>query len=407
MRIAAAAWTVLATTAAVTTATTTAATARPDDDPMELGVFVGAHLFSHTNELGANDGDPSSTSPENAVTFGLRLGYRVLPGFRLEGELALMPTSSRGGDADLFVVGWRGHAVFQVLDGSIAPFVLLGVGGSSLSSEKNAVLHEDTDFVPEGGIGARIKVAGNWGVRLDGRILLPPSTSGSGVTVDWEILGGIYATFSAPAKKPAPAGVPAPPPAAVAPAPMKDSDGDGIPDQDDKCPDEAEDRDGFQDADGCPDPDNDGDGILDKDDRCPNEPETKNGFQDDDGCPDEVPSAVKRFTGRIAGVTFALGSVTIDESSDWVLDAAARVLKNNPTVKLEIAGHTDDTGTQDKNTKLSQARADAVKAYLVAKGVEAERLTAVGYGPDRPVDSGKTPQARARNRRVEFKILTQ
>src|SRR4051812_17667717 len=74
---------------------------------------------------------------------------------------------------------------------------------------------------------------------------------------------------------------PPPPP----PKPL-DTDGDGIPDKLDKCPTEPEDKDGFQDADGCPDPDNDGDGILDKDDKCPNEPEDKDGFEDEDGCPD-------------------------------------------------------------------------------------------------------------------------
>ncbi len=65
-----------------------------------------------------------------------------------------------------------------------------------------------------------------------------------------------------------------------------DRDGDGIVDDKDRCPDEPEDRDGFQDEDGCPDPDNDQDGILDIDDKCPAEPESKNGRQDEDGCPD-------------------------------------------------------------------------------------------------------------------------
>ena len=69
------------------------------------------------------------------------------------------------------------------------------------------------------------------------------------------------------------------------PATTEDNDGDGIPDGVDKCPDEAEDKDGFEDADGCPNPDNDGDGIPDGFDNCPNEPEDTDGFQDEDGCP--------------------------------------------------------------------------------------------------------------------------
>ncbi|MDB4983521.1 MAG: OmpA domain protein [Myxococcales bacterium] len=75
-------------------------------------------------------------------------------------------------------------------------------------------------------------------------------------------------------------------PVALGPAKPIDTDGDGIPDDRDTCPDDKEDRDGFEDADGCPDPDNDKDLILDVNDKCPNEPETYNGFQDDDGCPD-------------------------------------------------------------------------------------------------------------------------
>ncbi len=71
--------------------------------------------------------------------------------------------------------------------------------------------------------------------------------------------------------------------------PDPDNDQDGITDAMDKCPNEPEDKDGFQDADGCPDPDNDQDGVPDAADKCPNDPETKNGFQDDDGCPDVAP----------------------------------------------------------------------------------------------------------------------
>src|SRR5215470_11492512 len=186
------------------------AAARADDDPVELGFFAGAHLFSNTNELGAFDNDPSGTSPSNAFTFGARFGFKIWTHFRLEGELALMPTTSRRGDSELFIVGWRANAVFQILDGPVAPFVLLGIGGSTITSEKPSVLHEDTDLVPQGGVGARIAVAPSWGFRLDARILIPPSTVGTGSTVDWELLGGVYATFGG--KKPA-----APPPAPTPP----------------------------------------------------------------------------------------------------------------------------------------------------------------------------------------------
>src|SRR5215468_9398274 len=141
--------------------------ARADDDPVELGFFAGAHLFSDTNELGAYDNDPNGTSPSSSFTFGARLGFKIWTHLRLEGELALMPTTSRRGDSELFIIGWRANASFQILDGPVAPFVLLGIGGSTITSEKQSVLHEDTDLVPQGGVGARIAVGPTWGVRLD------------------------------------------------------------------------------------------------------------------------------------------------------------------------------------------------------------------------------------------------
>ena len=104
-----------------------------------------------------------------------------------------------------------------------------------------------------------------------------------------------------------------------------DFDNDGIYGERDLCPDEEEDFDGFEDADGCPDPDNDRDGILDVDDKCPNDPETYNGFEDEDGCPDEVPEEVKQFTGVIKGIHFDFGKATIRAGSHGLLDQAAQV----------------------------------------------------------------------------------
>jgi OOP family OmpA-OmpF porin len=189
--------------------------------------------------------------------------------------------------------------------------------------------------------------------------------------------------------------------------PEKDDDGDAVAGSKDKCPTQAEDKDGFQDDDGCPDPDNDGDGIADAGDRCTDQPETKNGFQDADGCPDEIPPAVAKFTGTIQGITFTTGTARIRRASNNILDEAAAVLKENPSVRVEIGGHTDDRGDAEKNKKLSRARAESVKKYLVSKGVDESRLRAVGYGPDQPVDPGKGRAARARNRRVEFVIITE
>jgi OOP family OmpA-OmpF porin len=180
---------------------------------------------------------------------------------------------------------------------------------------------------------------------------------------------------------------------------------------------EPEDKDGFQDADGCPDPDNDGDGIPDTADKCPNDPETKNGYQDEDGCPDEIPAKLKQFTGVIQGINFKTGDSALQASSNGTLDKAVAVLKEFGDLKLEIQGHTDDQplkpgGKFADNQALSQARAESVKAYFVSKGIIEARLTAKGFGETVPVEdtkelkAGKLDAARAKNRRVEFKLVS-
>ena len=190
--------------------------------------------------------------------------------------------------------------------------------------------------------------------------------------------------------------------------PEPDNDGDGVPDVSDKCPNDAEDRDGFADEDGCPDLDNDGDGIADAADKCPNEPETRNGVDDEDGCPDSGGQVV------IAGghielpdnVSFDSGRATIAARSEALLDRVADKLNAHPEVRrVRIQGHTDDLGSAQKNHDLSQARAEAVRFYLIRRGVDPERLQAVGYGNTRPLDKRRTPEARAKNRRVELIVV--
>ncbi len=199
--------------------------------------------------------------------------------------------------------------------------------------------------------------------------------------------------------------------------PDPDNDGDGVPDAADKCPLEAEDKDGFQDDDGCPDPDNDGDGVPDAQDKCAADPETKNGFQDEDGCPDEIPAKLKAFTGVIQGINFKVSSADLQPASNKTLDKAVAVLKEFGDLRLEIQGHTDDQPLKANknfadNQALSQARAESVKKYFVSKGIEEGRLTAVGFGESQPIEApaglkgGKLAAARAKNRRVEFKLVS-
>jgi outer membrane protein OmpA-like peptidoglycan-associated protein len=213
-----------------------------------------------------------------------------------------------------------------------------------------------------------------------------------------------------------------------------DADSDGVADDTDACPRQAEDQDGYQDADGCPDADNDQDGVIDALDRCPNQPEDADEYQDSDGCPEadndqdgvadaddrcpiEPGTAANRGCPRLEytdieltptalrikrPVLFGDDTPAIRSVSFGLLDGVVAVLNEHPEVKLEIQGHTDSRGDDSHNLKLSQARADAVRRYLTDHGVEASRLTARGYGETRPIESNQTSQGREINRRVEF-----
>lgn len=218
--------------------------------------------------------------------------------------------------------------------------------------------------------------------------------------------------------------------------PDPDNDKDGIGDSADKCPGYSEDYDGFQDVDGCPDRDNDGDGVHDSIDKCPNDAEDMDGFQDNDGCPDVdndqdgvvdsldkcplnagsaenrgcLPDTQKSARKAeefpksqvLLGVNFRKGTAELTFESYQVLEPILQKLKNCPEVEVELHGHTDGVGNYDKNMKLSQMQADAVRLYLIGKGVASDRIKAVGFGSSSPVADNKTAAGRAENRRIEM-----
>ena len=212
----------------------------------------------------------------------------------------------------------------------------------------------------------------------------------------------------------------------------KDSDGDAVPDDIDRGPLDVEDVDGFQDEDGCPDADDDNDGIVDKMDSCPHNPgpidnrgcpvldADKDGIPDDrdrcpaqagippDGCPKKY-TLVEVKKDRIEikqQVHFQSGKHRILPDSFGLLDQVVAVLKDNPAMRISIEGHTDSVGTEAFNMRLSQKRAEAVRAYLMQKGIAPDRLEAIGYGPTRPIASNKTAMGRGQNRRTEFRIVS-
>lgn len=178
-----------------------------------------------------------------------------------------------------------------------------------------------------------------------------------------------------------------------------DTDGDGIPDNKDKCPKVP----GTIQYDGCPPPfkDTDGDGVEDYSDLCPSTP----GPKTNRGCPELKAADKAALQKAFDNLLFETGSDVIVSSSFQSLDDLAKVLRNNPTYKLYIEGHTDNVGDDEANLDLSRRRAISVKQYLTGKGVGEARLSTDGFGESRPVGSNDTAEGRKKNRRVEMHII--
>jgi OOP family OmpA-OmpF porin len=399
---------------------------------LELGVFGGVHIFAHDLELGVADA-PGVPHPKTGGEFGLRAAATMLPWLSLEGEVAGIPSADSIHNYRLYLMTYKAHLLVHILHGRLRPFVLAGIGLMQVASAQPnpgpTEIAPDTDLDFHAGVGVKYAVTNKIDARFDARIVFLPNTGHNTDSADWEFLGGATYRFGGEASGPMP------PPSPLVKdtdrddipdnidkcptepedkdgfqdddgCPDPDNDADGVPDATDKCPNEAEDKDGFQDDDGCPDLDNDADGVPDATDKCPTEPETRNGYQDQDGCPDELPAAVKKFTGVIKGITFKVKSADIQKSSFKLLNAAVKVMKDYPDLRMEISGHTSSEGVAAKNLKLSQDRAASVKAYFVAQGIAEARLITIGYGSDKPIADNKTNKGREQNRRIEFRLLS-
>ena len=176
-----------------------------------------------------------------------------------------------------------------------------------------------------------------------------------------------------------------------------DADGDGVADKDDKCPTVA----GAKDNAGCPWPDTDGDGVADKDDKCP----TVAGTVANNGCPEVSDDTMKKLNDYGKTILFNSGKASFQKQTIPVLQAMAAILKEYPTAKFSLEGHTDADGSEAMNQKLSEDRAAAVKNFLIENGIDASRLSSKGFGESMPVDSNKTAKGKANNRRVEVKLV--
>jgi len=176
-----------------------------------------------------------------------------------------------------------------------------------------------------------------------------------------------------------------------------DADNDGIANAEDNCPNEA----GDAANDGCPWPDTDGDSVLDKDDECPNEA----GTVANNGCP-EAPNAdvQAQLTSYARTINFSSGKADIEDAANETLQAIVAILKEYPKANFVVEGHTDSTASEKFNQKLSEERAAKVVNFLTSNGVDASRLSSVGFGETSPIASNDTSEGRARNRRVEVKL---
>ncbi len=437
--------------------------------PFAVGGFFGGNFFDDDIELGNSfyeDQVPDSAfllglrASYDLLTLMPDSRAASTLSIELEGKLAfssLVGNDSRDrGQTFAPVFGLRAHAIASFLTKeATSPFVLVGVGAEVIATDSIFVDSPDADSAFLWGLGARHMIRPELSLRVDFRQVLaagrddffstshevhigagyhwgqgdaaPPAArdrdgdglidtmdecpdapedfdrfdDGDGCPDDDNDVDGIVDGLDkCPLEPEVINGI-----EDDDGCPERDADGDGILGGADSCPEEAEDKDGFEDGDGCPDVDNDNDGIVDGLDKCANEPETTNGFADDDGCPDEVPAEIANFTGAIKGIRFRLGSSKILRASHKALDGAVAVLKQYPAIRIEVAGHTDSSGSRDRNVLLSSARAASVKTYLVGKGIADDRLEAAGFGPDRPVGDNKTRAGRAQNRRIEFRLL--
>jgi OmpA-OmpF porin, OOP family len=290
-------------------------------------------------------------------------------------------------------------------DALISPFISLGVGGGFYAGKFGA-------YTPVG-VGGQLNLRSNTYVIVQAQYRFALTKD---IMKDNLLYSLGFAQSISSAK---------PPKAVEAPAPpvVLDRDGDGVLDADDKCPDVAgtvalqgcpdKDGDGIADADdkcpttsglakyqGCPIPDTDGDGVNDEDDKCID----RKGPASNQGCPEIAQNVVDKINYAAKNVFFATGSAKLLPKSYKALDEAIKLLKDDATLMVDVDGHTDNTGNEEKNQTLSESRATSVKDYLVSKGIEESRLKATGFGSTKPVGDNKTAAGKAKNRRTEMGV---
>jgi OOP family OmpA-OmpF porin len=336
---------------------------------------------------------------------GARLGYFFTDHLALEAEGAWVPAEGKGG-VDVSYIPLRAKLALNAPIGEHSG-VVFGAGYVQSLYKRD---YDLSDAGATGSMGIRLGVGDVTSIRIDTYIdYIPSPDNGDKDNVNWGIqpglsfmLGGNRGVRDRDADgvpdnidecKNTPAGDKVDAKGCT----VKDADGDGVLDDVDQCKDTpAGDK---VDEKGCSLPkDADGDGVTDDKDRCPSTPP---GVKvDAEGCQVLFEQAKKPLI--LEGVNFATGKAELTPESQAILDGVAESLVAHEEIKVQVGGHTDNTGSAAVNKRLSAARAEAVRQYLISKGVAANRLTAAGFGPSKPIASNKTAAGRAQNRRVEL-----
>ncbi len=411
----------------------------------EIGAFPTIAYYDKTLKLNQGNAGP-----------GLRLGYFVTDRIAIEAEGSWVPTNAPN-DLDVKYMPFHGRLAYNWPTGKGTVFHL--GAGYSYSRFRDGI--QVSDHGPGAVAGIRLGTGGFASIRIDTYVdFVPSPDNGAAENWNWGVQPGL--TFMPGAKTGPKDGdrdgiiddadacrdTPAGDRVDARGCTIRDADNDGVTDDVDACPDTPA---GEQvDAKGCPPPkDADGDGVVDPADACPDTPKgTKvdakgcpldsdgDGVSDDtDACADTPPGTKVDATGCapdsdgdkvsddvdkcpntpaglevdadgcqvLIGVNFETGKAVLTPESSSILDRVVQSLVDRPSVQVEVVGHTDSTGSISVNRRLSKARAEAVRKYLVSHGVGEDRLTARGAGPDEPLASNETAEGRAQNRRVELK----
>jgi len=325
------------------------------------------HWYVNPN-VGAIRADRDRGTDRDAMLYGLGIGKHInqglsvelnLNGTRLDGKNGVSNLSLWGGTLDFLGVLNR--------DGRVSPYI---TGGFGAAKDDHSPGDNSTNFLTQAGLGLMIRA---WESSDGARsFTLRPEVKArwddvgrEGHMVDYiGTLGFVYG-FGAPKAAPVEAAPPPPPPPPPAPPP-------------------------------APPADTDGDGVIDTLDKCPGTPAGVS--VDAYGCP-------LKGSITLEGVNFEFNSAKLTAESDAVLSPVAKDLQKHKRLKIELQGHTDSVGNDAYNLKLSQQRADSVRDYLVGQGVDSSQLSAKGYGEAQPVESNKTKEGRAKNRRVVMSVL--